>query len=191
MRMLSPIQQRWLKLLHIVFAAMWMGGGLSLCLILFFSRPQNGDELYAANRAMQIVDDMVIVPGAMGGLFTGLIFSVWTRWGFFKHGWVTIKWMMTLAQAILGTFLLGPWLNDNVDIARLERIAALDNPIFAANQHKTMVWGTLQVALIGVMMGISVIKPVLRGSAPQAARTSSRPPCQGPCADSQTPTRPG
>lgn len=150
---------RWLKIIHLFFVCMWIGGGISLLIILFLARPSGGDELYAVNMAMKLVDDFVIIPGANGCLLTGLVYGIWTRWGFFRHNWLKVKWAMTVVQIVFGTFWLGPWLNGNTAIAAAERLGALGNPEYIHNSAMNAFWGPLQVSLIVVMVWISVKKP--------------------------------
>lgn len=159
MKKLGTTGMRWLKIVHFFFISMWVGGGISLVLLLFLSKPVTGDELYAVNASMKIIDDFIIIPGAMGNLLTGILYGIWTNWGFFKHRWLIVKWILTAAQIIFGTFWLGPWLNGNAAIAKAERIMALQNPVFLHNQSMNAIWGTAQVALLLVMVGISVLKP--------------------------------
>jgi len=159
MKKLGTTGMRSLKIVHLFFISMWVGGGISLTLVLFLSKPVTGDELYAVNASMKIIDDFMIIPGAMGNILTGVLYGIWTNWGFFKHRWLTVKWILAVAQIIFGTFWLGPWLNGNAAIADAERIMALQNPAFLHNQSMNATWGTAQVALLLVMVGISVLKP--------------------------------
>ncbi len=146
-------------MLHLLFAFGWIVGGLALCLLVFITFPESGDELYMRSRILQIIDDNFIVVGAMGALVTGLIYSIWTNWSFFKHRWIIVKWVMIVLQILFGTFVLGPCINNNVTMANELRDAALTNPIFLENIRMTQVWGSIQTALLLVIIVISVQKP--------------------------------
>ncbi len=159
MKKLGGIGLRWLKIIHLFFVATWVGGGISLMLIFFAARPSGGDELYGINMSMKLIDDFIIIPGANGCLLTGLIYGIWSNWGFFKHNWLTVKWVMTVAQIIFGTFWLGPWLNGNAAIAAAERASALANPVYIHNHAMNAFWGVAQVSLLVVMVAVSVLKP--------------------------------
>lgn len=148
-----------LKMLHLFFAFCWIVGAVALCVLLFISFPESGDELYMRSRILQIIDDYFIIYGAIGSFFTGLIYSIWTNWGFFKHTWIVVKWIMTIAQILFGTFILGPCINDNVIIADLLRDAALTDPVFLANLQSSQLLGTLQTTLLLAYIVISVQKP--------------------------------
>jgi len=156
---LKPQAVKILKMFHILFCFSWAIGAVALCLLLFITYPASGDELYMRSRMLQIVDDYCIVYGAMGALITGLIYSVWTNWGFFKHPWIIVKWILIILQILLGVLVLGPCLNDNVVIADRLRDAALANPVFLDNVRTTQIWGSVQtIFLLGVIV-ISVQKP--------------------------------
>lgn len=160
MKKLSSQGVKVLKMFHLLFAILWIGGGLALTIVLFSVQPETGDELYMKSRILQIIDDFLIIPGAMVSFLIGVIYGVWTNWGFFKHKWITVKWIMTLLQILFGTFVLGPWINQNVEIAHLLRDNALSDATLLHNLHMSKIWGTTQVAiLIITFIVISVQKP--------------------------------
>lgn len=159
MKKLKPQGVKILKMFHILFAFSWIIGAIGLFAVLCLSDPQTGDELYMRSRILQIVDDYLIIGGATGSFLTGLIYSIWTNWGFFKHNWITYKWIMTVLQMLFGTFVLGPLINGNVEIADRLRDAAFTDPEFLQNLHKTMTLGLLQTVLLLPYIFISVQKP--------------------------------
>ena len=121
MKKLGLKGKSWLKGFHIFFACAWVGAGISMLLLsLLDGHIQNGDELYAVNDSIQLLDYYIIIPAALGSLITGLLISLFTNWGFFKFNWVIFKWVATVAQIIFGTFWLGPWTDGATAIADLE-----------------------------------------------------------------------
>lgn len=160
-------QIRILKIIHIFFFVSWIGGGITLATLMFIAEPALPDDIYMKYRSMQVIDDFIIIPGALGSLFTGLIYSIWTNWGFFRHRWLTVKWILTVAQILFGTFALGPWLNGNVDIALKLRGAALAESAFLNSCSNIKLWGTLQVLFLLFMVIISVIKPWKKSPPPK------------------------
>jgi uncharacterized membrane protein len=156
---LKPQAVKILKMFHLLFAFCWIVGGVALCLLLFITCPASGDELYMRSRILQIVDDYFIICGAFGAFTTGLIYSIWTNWGFFRHPWIIVKWVMIILQMVFGTFVLGPCVNNNVIIADRLRDAALTDPVFLDNIQMSQIWGTVQTALLLLVIVISVQKP--------------------------------
>lgn len=57
MKKLGPQGIKVLKIVHLFFAVLWIGGAIGLLAILFLANPTNGDELYMSSRISQIVDD--------------------------------------------------------------------------------------------------------------------------------------
>ncbi|RCW37532.1 hypothetical protein [Marinilabilia salmonicolor] len=148
-----------LKMIHLFFVVMWIGGAIALLTVLFFVQPESGDELFMKSRIIQLIDDFIIIPGAMGNLLIGIVYGVWTGFGFFKHHWITVKWVLTVAQILFGTFFLGPWVNGNVKLANTLREHAFSNDVFQYNFQQSAVWGTVQMLLLLVMLILSVQKP--------------------------------
>ena len=156
---LKPQAIKILKMFHVFFAFCWIIGGIALCLLVFITHPESGDELYMRSRILQIVDDYFIIYGAIGALITGLIYSIWTNWGFFKHTWIIVKWVMIILQIGFGTFLLGPCINNNVFIADEFRDEALIDSVVLSNITTIQIWGTVQEVLLLMVIVISVQKP--------------------------------
>lgn len=147
-----------LKLIHLFFMILWVGGGVSLSMVLFISQPETTTEYFVKFRILQIIDDLIIIPGALGSLFTGLIYSIWSNWGFFKHNWITLKWLLTVVQVLFGTFFLGPWLNTSVEMIH-SMSADLSDPGLLYNIEMSKIWGTVQVIILLFMVYLSVFKP--------------------------------
>ena len=159
MKKLTPQAIKILKMFHIFFAFCWVISALALCGLLFITHPESGDELYMRSLIVQILDDYFIIPGAIGVLITGLIYSIGTNWGFVKHTWIIVKWIMTILQILFGTFVLGPFVNNNVTLTDRLRDAALTDSVVLGNILTTQIWGTVQLSLLLLMVVISVQKP--------------------------------
>jgi len=82
-------QKNWLLSAHVAFAALWTGTVLSMfVLALRNQNSTNADVLHALNSAINLLDDYVVIPSALGSLLTGTLLCWLTVWGFFKHYWV-------------------------------------------------------------------------------------------------------
>ena len=162
MKKLSSKGQRWLKTIHIFFACLWIGGVLSLILMMIFLNAENGLELYGIHVSMEFIDYIIIAPGGMGSLLTGLLYSIFTNWGWFKHRWVIVKWCINLYGAILGTFWLGPWLNKMVDIVHSEGMAALSDQAYIHNKAMSLSFGSFQLLTLFLALYLSVHKPRMK-----------------------------
>ncbi|EGB14352.1 hypothetical protein DND132_1139 [Pseudodesulfovibrio mercurii] len=161
MMKLGTTGQKWLKGLHICAAACWVGGGVAL-ILLYFLKPgvTDGGVLYGMNQAIHHVDTFVVViPGAFGCLLTGLAYSLFTGFGFLKHGWVILKWVVTVSAIVFGTVCLGPWERAMMDISGALGIGALGDAAYLYNERMNFIWGLVQVAILLATVFISVFKP--------------------------------
>ncbi len=55
----------------------------------------------AAYPAMELIARLVVVPLAFASLLTGLIQSLGTPWGLFRHYWVLVKLLLTVFATIV------------------------------------------------------------------------------------------
>jgi hypothetical protein len=62
---------------------------------------QNAQMVRAAYLAMELIARFVIVPMAFVSLLTGLIQSLGTPWGLFRHYWVVVKLLLTVFAAVV------------------------------------------------------------------------------------------
>ena len=160
MKKLGVKGKAWLKGFHLFFCCAWIGTGISmLVLTMVKGYMPNGDELYAVNACVKLLDDFIIIPAALGSLITGLLFSLFTNWGFFKFNWVIFKWIATVAQILFGTFWLGPWTNGATAIANAERAQSLTNAQYLYFREMSNYFGSIQVLLLIAVVFISVLKP--------------------------------
>ena len=159
---LNSTQTKWLKCIHLLAVAGWAGGAVSLMLLHFlrFQGVEVGNDLHGIDRAAHLIDMGVIVwLGAVGCLVTGLLYSLCTNWGFFRHKWVLVKWVITIFCVLSGTFFLGPWEAAMVEISGELGGAALLDAKYASSMYLNFWFGIFQIVLIVFAMFISVFKP--------------------------------
>ncbi|KAA6340389.1 hypothetical protein EZS27_011730 [termite gut metagenome] len=159
---MKKFTEKWVKILkivHLLFAFMWIGGGISIILLLLTISPQESHELYMRSLIIKLIDDWLIIPGALGIVIIGIIYGIWTNWGFFKYKWIIVKWTLTILMAFLGTFFLGTWVNSNVYPVEDISNYTLDNSTFFYNVLQTAIWASVQIFLLLIVIIISVFKP--------------------------------
>lgn len=87
---------------HITVSVGWVGAVAAyIALDVTVATSQNPQLLRSAYVAMGAITSSVIVPLAFATLITGLVSSLGTSWGLFRHYWVVISLIMT-ALATLG-----------------------------------------------------------------------------------------
>jgi uncharacterized membrane protein len=151
----------WLKCFHLIAVSCWVGGAVSLMLLYFLkSGVTDGGVLYGINQSIHHVDKMVVViPGAFGCLVTGLIYSSFSNWGFFKHTWLIFKWIVTVAAILFGTFFLGPWETTMMEISGKLGMSSLSDQAYLYNERVNFVFGSIQVLILITTIFISIFKP--------------------------------
>ncbi len=157
---LSVKPKNWLISAHIATAGIWFGTGLCMVIIALYNlKTTNGDQLYAINSVMQLLDEVVIIPAATASLVTGALLSALTNWGFVKYYWVITKWIATISLIVFGTLWLGPWTNAITSISAELRLQALQNPLYMFNDQATIIGGIVQTICLLMIIAISVLKP--------------------------------
>jgi uncharacterized membrane protein len=90
-------------ILHVVSSVGWIGsvaGFLALAVVGLSSAESR--QVAAAYVGMDIVTRTVIVPLSFASLVTGVVQSLGTPWGLFRHYWVLFKLLLTVvATAVL------------------------------------------------------------------------------------------
>lgn len=147
-----------LKTCHLLLVMMWVMGVLAMA-ALFLLKPQSGDELYMMLKIILFIDWVFVIPGALLSIIVGIIYGVFTSWGFFKHRWITVKWIFSVAVILVGTFYFSPHLEQALAIADQTRGAALSNTIVASDISKAMTSAILQGSTLVFLVVISVFKP--------------------------------
>lgn len=89
--------------LHVAFSVGLLGSiAAFLALTLVGLNGQDEPTIRSAYWAMNLVARFVVVPLAFASLVTGLVQSLGTPWGLFRHYWVVTKLLLTVfATAIL------------------------------------------------------------------------------------------
>lgn len=83
--------------LHLALSVGWIGAVVAyLVLGVSAVTTKDAQTIRAAWIAMELIGWSAIVPMAIGSLLTGLIMSLGTPWGLFRHYWVLITLALTL-----------------------------------------------------------------------------------------------
>lgn len=104
---------------------------------------------------MAVITWDAIVPLALVSLLTGVVASLGTAWGLFRHYWVLIKLLMTAFSTLVLVMHLQP-------IETLAATAATHAGGFGTlrgAQSMMVVASAAAVAALVVMTGLSVYKP--------------------------------
>jgi len=87
---------------HIALSVGWIGAVAGyIALDVAAATSQSAETLRACYLAMGLITWYVIVPLALASLLTGLVMSLGTKWGLFRHYWVMISLLLTIIATIV------------------------------------------------------------------------------------------
>ena len=87
---------------HITLSVGWIGAVFAyLVLVAAAMTSQGAQTLRAAWIAMELIGWYLIVPLALASLLSGLVISLGTPWGLFRHYWVLISFMLTIVATVV------------------------------------------------------------------------------------------
>jgi hypothetical protein len=93
---------RILKTVHLLAAAVRIGAAVSGLFLLTVVMDENN------LRAVHYMDLLIIIPANVLTCITGILFSTFGGWGFFKRRWVTLKYLINLIPIAGGGVVFAP-----------------------------------------------------------------------------------
>ncbi|WP_211339627.1 hypothetical protein [Hymenobacter perfusus] len=99
---LAPPFRKLMLTAHITFSVGWLGAvAVFLALAVTGLTSHDPPLVRAAYLAMGLSGWFVIVPSSFAALLTGVVQALGTPWGLFKHYWVLVKLLLTVAATVL------------------------------------------------------------------------------------------
>ena len=99
---LAPRVRRFVLTAHVVSSVGWLGAtGVFLALAVAGLTVQDDQKVRAAYLAMELTVWSVLVPLALASLLTGVVQSLGTKWGLFRHYWVLAKLLITVVATVV------------------------------------------------------------------------------------------
>ena len=99
---MTPRLRKFALTAHVTSSVGWLGsvaGFLALAIAGLTS--QDARMVRAAYLAMELTAWFVIVPLSLAAPLTGLVQSLGTTWGLFRHYWVLVKFLITIPSTIV------------------------------------------------------------------------------------------
>lgn len=159
MKKIGPVGMKWLKIIHVFLVVLFFGGIMSsLALNLYVDFTQY-DESYLGYKNIVIISDHIIRWGAIGTLLVGLIYGFFTNWGFFKHRWVGVKFVLYIIQTFVGIFVVDELMVANMELLETQKALALSNPVFIQNHEMRQYAVIFQICVTIFIFVISYVKP--------------------------------
>lgn len=162
---MKPDLRKFALTVHVTSSVGWLGavaGFLALAIVGLTS--QDAQMVRAAYLAMELIAWFVIVPLDLTSLLTGIVSSLGTEWGLFRHYWILVKLLITMLSTIVLLVHMQP-------IIYLAGVAA-ETALFSANlrqsQIQLVVDASAALLVLLVVTTLSVYKP--RGLTPYGWR---------------------
>ena len=159
MRKFGSLGLKLLKMLHILLIVLFLGGILSSFALLIKLDLSNFNEVYATYKIFNTISDNVVKIGAQGTILLGAIYGFFTKWGFIKHKWLAVKWILFIAQTFIGILVVDKLMVANLALLETEKVLALNNPTFLHNHYLRLYVVIAQIALTLLALILSVLKP--------------------------------
>jgi hypothetical protein len=141
---------------HVLCSVGWLGAVVCfLALAIAGLIGEDPQKIRADYLAMELTASWVIVPLSLASLLTGVVQSLASKWGLFRHYWVLIKLLMNVFGSILLLVHMRP--------IRLMAAMAEQATLFDSDVHdvriKLMATAGAAVIVLLVATTLSVYKP--------------------------------
>jgi hypothetical protein len=122
---MKPGLRKFALSVHLTFSIGWIGTVVAyLALGVTATNGTDAATIRRAWMAMELIGWYVIVPLAVASLLTGLVMALGTKWGLFRHYWVSISFFLTLVATVV-LILHMPTVTATADVALAADITVL------------------------------------------------------------------
>ena len=99
---MAPAYRKFWLAVHLTVSVGWIGAVAAyIALDVTATVGQDPDMVRTSFLAMERIAGSVIVPLAIASLVTGVVVSLGTKWGLFRHYWVVISLFLTLFATVV------------------------------------------------------------------------------------------
>ncbi|ALC83747.1 MULTISPECIES: DUF2269 family protein [Bacillus] len=169
MKKISLNQRKSLLLLHILFAAIWFGTTVVfLVLSINAAATENEQTLVSSYTAMYLLASSSGRVSIFGTVITGILLSVLTNWGLFKHYWIIAKEVLSLVMMGLGLVAIYSISLNAFNVSSANGLAAKE----MINQGWLFTGVILQILSLILTFWLSVIKPWGKRNASRPSKIS-------------------
>lgn len=154
---LPPSLLKILKWLHISCASILFGALVSMVyLFLIKNRTVAGAR---EDYFTYILFDSIVTTSFFALILTAFIYGIFSKWGFFIHYWISLKWFLTLALFVMVWLGWGPFINGLVALTDGKyQITAGFQEYLEMNQ-KAFIFTLVALILVWMIFLISSLKP--------------------------------
>ena len=152
----TPPLRRLLLTAHVVFSVGWLGAIAAFLVlgVVGLTHTQNAAVMRAVYPSLEFLGWDALVPLSVAALLGGLVQSLVTEWGLFRHYWVAAKFVLTVGAT--GLLL--------VHMRAVSRAAALASSgvvgdEFSKLQVRLVIDASLAAMVLLIATGLSIYKP--------------------------------
>jgi len=139
---------------HITSTLSWLGAIAGFLALAIAGLRSNDVQLVRSTYlGMELIGWYVLVPLCVASLVTGLVMSLGTTWGLFRHYWVLIKFVITVVSAVI-LFMYTQTLEQLGDLARSSTLS-----IEALRNGSPVLHASAAIVALLVNTVLSVYKP--------------------------------
>ena len=154
---MTPRLRRFALAAHVASSVGWLGAVVVfLAVAVVGLTSQDGQTVRGAYVVMEPVAWYVLVPLAFASLLTGLVQSLGTAWGLFRHYWVLFKLMINVVATIV-LLLYMQTLSSLADVAAETTLSSDD--LGALRSASPVLHAGAALLLLLVAMTLAVFKP--------------------------------
>lgn len=158
--MLNSTGKKFLLSIHLLFVSTWLGTLIAIYVLLLARNLQIPvSSVSIMDKSIFILSDSIIMNISLAVAITGLLFSMFTKWGFFKYHWITVKWLIITILAIIIMFFSGPSINGMAALSDVFSGADLRSTDYLQYEQMTLITISIQILLLISVIIISVYKP--------------------------------
>ena len=141
---------------HVTFSVGWLGSVAAfLALAIAGLTSADPETVRGAYLAMEVVGWFVIVPLSIASLLSGLVQSLGTVWGLFRHWWVVLKLVLT----VLATLVLLIHMQPVGHVADTVRAATLSGGELYGLRIQLIADAGAAIVVLLIATTLSIVKP--------------------------------
>lgn len=141
---------------HVLTSVGWLGA--AACFLALAITGVTSDEALGVRSAyigMDLVMRHVVVPSAIATVVTGVVQSLATPWGLFRHWWVVVKLVVTVVATAVLLLQVAP----TADLAATADEAVLGPTDLGAARSSLVVHSGAGLVVLLLPLSLSVYKP--------------------------------
>ncbi|UMP05591.1 hypothetical protein [Amycolatopsis sp. EV170708-02-1] len=136
--------------LHVLAAVAWCTMQLAQLALLLHGWASASPARLTTFELAEFLENTILDPAAIIAAYTGMMLSALTSWGFFKHRWVMVKFVITVAALVIASTVVSRLLPAVIEALR----AGAEEP------RIPILVGTCGMACAtAFMLWVSVVKP--------------------------------